>query len=148
MVSKKSLLVIITILVLSVLSLSTVVTASSIEQRTVNIPVGGTFTVHLEQNDSTEYKWSYFVSDSTVVQLVKSTTRYTFGDPNDTMYVFKGVQQGITIITFTYSNPSDSTSTHNVVVYVVKVGNTTDTHVIEPPIIIPQPMPGIIIRDR
>jgi predicted secreted protein len=125
MIKKLVLVVVVLMMLLSlVLPATTMAGSVYVEQKTVFVNVGDTFTVTLEQNASTGYRWSYTITDPSVVQLVKvayTQAKPIPGAPNNVIYTFQGVKSGIATITFTYARSFAPDSNTKTIFYTVNV---------------------------
>jgi len=106
---------------------TTTTTVPPTPENIINIKTGEQFSINLEENASTGYKWYYNIADPSIVEFVKeyyqsqsTSTPIIVGAPTQHFWVFKGLKVGTTTITFT-SRRGFSSEGVKTVVYTINV---------------------------
>lgn len=94
-------------------------------QNTISIKKGSTYTITLDENPSTGFKWHYKISNQSVVQVISDkyipSSNNIPGAPGKHEFVIKGLLEGSATITFTYFRDFEPDKIDNIIVYFVKV---------------------------
>jgi len=97
----------------------------------IDVNVGEQFSINLEENASTGYKWYYNIANPSIVSFVKQYYQAKSGSivpgaPSEHFWVFKGFKAGTTTITFT-SRRGFSSEGVKTVVYTINVKGAEPT---------------------
>lgn len=94
-------------------------------QNTISIKKGFTYTITLDENPSTGFKWHYEISKPSIIQVISD--KYTPSSNNipgalgKHEWVIKGVLQGTATITFKYYRDSEPDKIDKVIIYEIIV---------------------------
>ena len=99
-------------------------TSNDVLSDDLTLELGKTLEIRLEENPSTGYSWVMVISNENVVEVVKDeyiTGKDIPGAPGEHVWIFKGLEEGETQISFSYLRPWEEDSEIDEKVYVIKV---------------------------
>ena len=99
-------------------------TSNDVLSDDLTLELGKTLEIRLEENPSTGYSWVMVISNENVVEVVKDeyiAGKNIPGASGEHVWIFKGLEEGETQISFSYLRPWEEDSEIDEKVYVIKV---------------------------